>query len=65
MSNSTYMTMSEILDLYESIFKQEITSSAIYKFIERKDFPQNIGIGSPRLWVRKDVEAWFEQFIPE
>lgn len=57
-----FMTIDDIIALMKARMGLELSKAAIYGYISRKGFPQNIGLGTPRLWRRAEVESWIDQF---
>lgn len=55
------MTIDEIRFLFRKTFGVSIVKSTIYLYQKTKGFPQNLGIGKPRLWPRQAVLGWMEQ----
>jgi predicted DNA-binding transcriptional regulator AlpA len=57
------ITADEILILFKKYLGLVVTKTAIYNYMKTRNFPQNIGLGSPRLWPKKKVMAWIQHQI--
>lgn len=55
-----FITIDEIRALFKSRLRIAVTRAAIYGYIARKNFPKNIGIGTPRVWKRHEVLEWLD-----
>lgn len=53
-----FITIDDILILLKQRLGLDVTKAAVYGYVARKGFPENIGLGSPRLWRKSDVEEW-------
>lgn len=42
---------------------KKLSRPSIYNYIKTKKFPKSINLGNPRLWRRREVEAWLEELI--
>jgi predicted DNA-binding transcriptional regulator AlpA len=47
----------------ETLRLKKLSRSSIYTYIKHKNFPRAISLGTPRLWRRKEVEAWLTKLI--
>lgn len=57
-----FINIDDILELLRARLGLEVSKAAIYGYIARKGFPENIGLGSPRLWRRAEVVEWISKY---
>lgn len=61
-TSDPFITLDEILAYIKKELTLDISPAAVYGYIARKNFPQNIGLGRPRLWRRAEVERWVQEY---
>ena len=57
-----FIIIDDILKLLRDRLSLRLTKAAVYGYIARKDFPRNIGLGTPRLWRRAEVLEWISRY---
>lgn len=62
MRTKDFITIDDILLILKEKLGLEVSKAAVYGYIARKGFPENIGLGSPRLWRRSEVIDWVKGY---
>lgn len=60
-----FINIDEARRLIKDHLNVMVSRAGIYRYIKTKNFPDNIGIGTPRVWRRSDVMSWIEGFLAE
>ena len=63
MRTKDFITIDDILLILKDKLGLEVSKAAVYGYIARKGFPENIGLGSPRLWRRAEVMEWVSGYV--
>jgi len=58
------LTIDEVRKLViKTLGLKKLSRPSIYTYINKRKFPRSINLGNPRLWRRKQVEAWLTKLI--
>lgn len=58
------ITLPEIQKMFKQHAGIKLSRPSIYNYIKNKGFPPSLSMGSPRVWLRASVAAWFEEKFP-
>ena len=53
------LTAVEIRAMFKQTLGDEISYATLRNYIAKRRFPEHLGLGNPRKWLRSDVVAWF------